>query len=265
MDVVAPPILDRKRIRTPPPWVLRAYLTIVDRFARRGEDRRWIFVDQLSEMLGMSDGSARQLVLEGTKAHLLVRVYRGAYVLVRPSLGLRLGALPAYWAELLAVNDALDQSAYAEWAFACVTASSRTDYVPDRPWLVTHPDQVRAPDAPWRLFDEVDRFAYAHSPASERIKVSFLEWETEVPLLTPEETALILASTRMPREVDAATQLLDHADVEVDAALARRLNFYNVRAREDVGVWEDPDIRVPEFIEERQERLGRQILRTREG
>jgi hypothetical protein len=104
-----------------------------------------------------------------------------------------------YHAQLLVLRDALDHLGI-EHAFACRTAVAETDPVVDRAWPVAPLSQ--AGQAP-----KVDRFAYrVRSTTTETLEA--LGGILELPVVSPAETALLLAATGLPRERGAAEALL---------------------------------------------------------
>lgn len=247
-------ILPKASITFPPKWAARYYLVL--------KPPTWVFAKNLSKKLGTSESLAKRFLHEGATNRLLVRVSHGAYIAINPSVAFRLGAVSRYWADLLAINDALRNSAYTRWAFACLGAMTRTAYVPDRPWLVTHPDVQPPTDRPWQLFDTLDRFGYRHQePPNEKwLKVSVLGYDVNLPVTTSEDTALILAATGLPREVEAAKEILRTRPP--DRRLARKLNFLGVRTEGEELSSEDPRVELPAFVEERRRRLGLELLRA---
>ena len=158
--------------------------------------------------------------------------------------------LLAYWAELLALHNALTLH-HIDHAFACLTAGNLSDYVPDRPWLVTVQDQVES-------IEKVDRFRFDYKePKTEPLEIMGESFKVNV--TSPQDTALLLAATGLPRERIAAKQILERHPPRKD--VAKRLNYFGVPTLRDVVESEDPRIRLPSFLEERRSRLGNELLR----
>lgn len=240
-----PGLLRGNQIRTPPSWVLRAYF---------GLDPPQHFTLQHLEQQAKSDTAARQFVHVAAKHHLVVRVRPGKYVALDPSVAIRTWALPPYWAELLSLHNALSIHKI-DHAFACLAAGALSDYVPDRPWLVTLHDPA---DTKADTIEKIDRFHFNYKdPKTETFEV--LGAKFAVKITNPHETALLLAATGLPRERIAAKQIIDRR--LPTKAFARKLNHVGLSALNDVTESEETDVRFPGFIEERRREFGSELLR----
>lgn len=236
-----PALLAEADIKTPPGWVLRTYLGLAP---------PQHFALQLLEKQAKSGNFARQFAHVAAKHYLIVRVRSGKYVALDPSVAVRAWALPMYWAELLALHNALKLH-HVDHAFACLAAGNLSDYVPDRPWLVTHNDEVEG-------IEKIDRFHFSYKdPKTESLEIMGQSFTVKV--TSPQETALLLAATGLPRERIAAKQILERHPPRKD--VAKKLNFYGVPALRGMVESEEPGVRLPSFLEERRSRLGNELLR----
>lgn len=169
---------------------------------------------------------------------------------VDPSIAIRAWALPAYYAELLSLHDALTRL-QIDHAFACLTATAETDLVLERPWPVTR-------EPPETAARKIDRFVY-HYRWEGKETIEALGESYRVPTLSLPETALLLGSTGLSREVMAAEGI-----VEVQPppdSLVPAFNFFGVRLESDTTESREPDIQFPRFIQERRRRLSEELLR----
>lgn len=198
----------------------------------------------------MTSNQARQFATHATRHHLAVRVDRGEYMAVDPSIAIRAWALPAYYAELLLLHDALTRL-QIDHAFACLTATVETDLILERPWPVTR-------EPPEKVARKIDRFVYPYRwDGKEAIEA--LGGSYSIPTLSLPETALLLGATGLSREVMAAEGI-----VEVQPppdTLVPAFNFFGVRLGSATTESREPDIRFPRFIQERRRRLGEELLR----
>lgn len=233
--------LEEERIDPPTPTLLQRYLCL--------DPPTSVTIKEL-EAKGWSSSKARQFATHGKDSRLLVHVDRGGYVAIDPSVAIRAWALPEYYADLLVLHDALEHLDI-DHAFACLTASARTGLLFDRPWLVTV--ERSGGQAP-----KVDRFTYnVQSTTSETLEV--LGKRFEVPAVSPEETALLLASTGLPREVEAAEEIVQaHPPPE---ELIAAFNFFGITVDPEILESQRPQIEFPAFIQERRDRLGEELLR----
>lgn len=200
-----------------------------------------------------SNDQARKFASEAAGHYLAVRVERGRYVAVNPSVAVRCWGIPSYYADLLALHDCLAHLE-VEHAFACLAATRETDLVFDRPWLVTPPELDRPLGA-------IDRFRHElEGTESEELR-TFGDSFT-VPVLQPEQTALILAATSLPRERDAARDIL--ADRDLDEQRIREFNALGLELDPDVLESREPEIQLPEFVEEQRRQLADDLLREGE-
>lgn len=233
--------LGEEEIDPPPPAVIRRYLSL-------GPPRRFS-IETLEEEFGRSN-VARQFATKATKRLLSVRVERGGYVAVDPSVAVRSWALPDYYARLLVLHDALDHLEI-DHAFACLPASAGTDLVFERPWVVT-------PEETSEEIPKIERFIYDYG-ATRTSSLDVLGEAFELPVLSGEETALVLAATGLPREAQAASLLLEDDPPSED--LIPSFNYVGLDLGWENLAVEDPRIGFPRFVERRREALSEDLLR----
>lgn len=228
-------------IEPPPPAPLQRYLSL-------GPPRTFT-VRSLEGELG-SSSKARQFATKATRSFLAVRVQRGGYVAVDPSVAIRSWALPRYYARLLVLHDALEHLE-VEHAFACLPASEETDLVFDQPWPVV-------PPAAGETVPKVERFGY-EPLLTGTTRLEVMGETFELSTLSTQQTALILAATGLPREVEAAQLLVD--EHPPDDELVPAFNYVGLALQRDELAVEDPQITFPAFIERRREDLSEDLLR----
>lgn len=209
-------------------------------------------IEDLAERTQSND-RARKFASEATDHYLAVRVKRGRYVALNPSIAVRCWGVPSYYAELLALHDCLAHLE-VEHAFACLTATRETDLVFDRPWIVTPPDVDRS-------LSEIDRFRHEIEETESAELETFGDSFT-VPILQPEQTALILAATSLPRERDAARDIL--AGLDLDTPRIREFNALGLELDPDILESREPKIQLPTFVEEKRRQLADDLLREGE-
>lgn len=208
------------------------------------------------EALAPSPGAARQVAHQWTKHHLAVRLRFGSYAMVDPSVAIRAWGIPPYYADLLVLHDVLAARKIPH-AFACLSAATHADYVPERPLLVTHHDEERRTD---RL--EAIRYDFPRT-SLEDAKLAVLGEEYTLPILAVSEAAIVFAALGTPRETMAARELAQQAPLE--ERTARRLNHYGVRLEPRVFRSEDPRIKLPEHLQTRRSRLAESMLAEGSG
>jgi hypothetical protein len=235
------PPLEEGRIDPPTQTILQRYLSL---------DPPTAFAPSELEARFGSSSKARQFSMKARGSRLAVRLDRGSYVAVDPSVAIRAWAVPDYHARILVLHDAL---AYLgiEHVFACLGASAETELIFERPWLVIPPSgEEPAP--------EIERFTYEYrSPATHTIHVM---GETfELPSPSPEETALLLASTGLPRAVEAARSWMERRPPP--DRLVPCFNYVGLDLDPDTVTVEDPEVDFPGFIERQRRSLGEELLR----
>lgn len=233
--------LDGERIEPPARGILQRYLAL---------DPPTRFTTQELVEGGLASEKARHFASQAARSRVALRVERGEYVAVDPSIAIRAWALPEYYASVLLTHDALGHLGI-EHAFACLTATEETELVLDRPWVV-------APGASRERAGKVDRFLYDVERTSERT-LEVMGERFQIPTTSPEETGLLLASAGLPREVEAAERLLEAH--EPPEELVPAFNYFGLDLQADNLESRRPEIQLPDFIEERRERLSEELLR----
>lgn len=236
-----PPLRSKAEIDPPARGTLQTYLGLAPPTEFRPRDLQGE---------DLSADQARKFAHEAAKTSLAVRVRRGHYVALDPSLPMRVWALPSYWDRLLAIHAALDHLGI-DHAFACLSAAAETDLVPERPWLVLEPISGEG-------VTEIDRFLYDFR-SGDRTEVTVLGHTFEIPRLGPVETALLLAATGLPRHREAAKALIEHHPAP--ERLAPEFNFLGLVVDPDIVESRRPDVELPGFVEAQRARLSDEILR----
>ena len=125
---------------------------------------------------------------------------------------MRAFALEGYFRDLLVVDNAL-KILEKKHAFLCLSAYEYTDYLPERIIPVLPPEE---------LIPHLDSFGFDFS-GKKTIKLSVLDRIVEISVLSSADTALLLLSTYLPREVAAGRSILKATTV--NEALVRKLKF----------------------------------------
>lgn len=245
-DMEAPPgwtvsLSGGAQIGLPPDWVFRIYCDL--------EPPGKFQLKQLVEKIG-SGPKARQFVYVATKHRWVVRTGWGEYVALDPSVVVRLSGLEGYWKDLLAVHEAM-RMVDVPHAFLCLTAMAQSDLVPARSHVVVPPSHQGQQVA--------EAFVYAYGP-TRAVSLDLGGWRVRVDTVSPEDAALLLAATTLPREVQAARTIL--GSKRPSKKLASKLNAYGLDVRDDVTRSEQVDLRLPRFIERRRKDLAEELLRT---
>lgn len=233
--------LNESSIEPPSRGILQTYLSL---------DPPTEFSNKSLEARGMTSGQARQFAIHATRDRIAVRIDRGEYMAVDPSIAIRAWALPTYYAELLLLHDALTRLEI-DHAFACLTATVETDLVLERPWPVTR----EPPDEAAR---KIDRFVYNYRWEGKET-IEALGESYSVPTLSRPETALLLGSTGLSREVLAAQEIVE-AKPPPDG-LVPAFNSFGISLGSGTTESREVDIQFPRFIQERRKRLSEELLR----
>lgn len=187
----------------PPRWVMSNYLSL--------EPPRQVNIGMIKERFG-SDGMAWQFVRLAEKHGLLVRTARGKYVIIDPDIAVRAFALDNYYRDLLVIDNAL-KILEKKHAFLCLSAHEYTDYLPEKIMPVLLPEE------PYPRLDALG-FVFKGNNA---VKLSVFDRIVEIPILSRADTALLLLSTYLPREVIAGRSILK--DIPMTKTLVRKLKF----------------------------------------
>ncbi len=202
------------------------------------------------EEMGFTSSKARLFASQATKANVAVRLERGEYLAVDPSIAVRAWGIPSYYGDLLVLHEAarfLD----VEHAFACVTAKRHSLLLFDQAWMVTKPDDSD-------VASKIERFSFEYQ-SSTMETLNVLGASFNVPVLSIEETALLLGATGLPREREAAHELIEaHPPPE---EFAPWFNHYGIDLGYENLKSANPGIRLPGFVEERRTQFGEELLR----
>lgn len=236
-------------IDPPPRGLLQHYLELAYPHGGQAEGPADYAMSELTQVLSGSN-AAKQVAHQWTRHRLAVRLRHGFYALVDPALAIRTWALPAYYADLLTQHDVLARHEIPH-AFACLTAGSQADYVPERPWLVI-------PHAHARETSGLEAIYYDYAKAFP-VGIRAMSMDLQVPALAPADAAVVLAASGLPREVKASRKLaVLHP---VTRRIAEHLNAFGIRTRDDVHTSNDPQVRLPAFLSEQRHALADALVR----
>jgi len=225
--------LSEKDIQIPPGWITKIYLKLEPprKFKRK-------------DIVGDLNNKNRidQFLRRAVDFDLLKKLNRGEYFAIDPCTAINCWAVENYYSELLVLKSLFDYIGM-QHAFLCLSANEYADYVPDRPMIVTKKENG---------FENVDSFVYDFE-SCERLKLKVMEKTFELPLLSREETALLLMSTYLSREVKAGKEIIDDIDLSEDVKsklLGLGYSGFDVRDSSNV------EIKFPGWIRDKQEKVG---------
>ncbi|MFW6142345.1 MAG: hypothetical protein ACOC53_07285 [Candidatus Saliniplasma sp.] len=220
-------------IKVPPGWITKLYLTLEPprKFKRNEVVKDIDDKNRIDQFLRQSPGYG-----------LLKKLNRGEYFAVDPCIAVNCWAIGSYYAELLLL-DSLFEYIGMDHAFLCLSANEYGDYVPERPMLVTK-ERIG--------FKELDNFVYDFRTDGE-LTVKVMKKTFELPLLNREETALLLMSTYLSREVKAGKEMI--RDIDLNKKVKSKLSNLGYPGFDgDASI--QTEIQVPDWIRDKQEKVG---------
>jgi len=218
----------------PPKWVMSQYLSLEPPG----------IVDIATIKAGaVSDGMAWQFVRAAEEHGLIVRIERGRYVAIDPGIAIRAAGLDSYYRYLLVIDSALTVLE-EEHGFLCLSANEYADYVPEMVCPVLR-HGIRIPS--------MDTFEYDFG-ATDVLTFSVLGGSVDIPVLSRADTAILLMSVYLPREVAAGRSIL--GEIPVTGSLLRKLKSLGYSDHGDVAGVERVEISFPEWILDKRKNYG---------
>ncbi len=226
------PTLDEKDMRVPPRWLIKKYISLnpPKRFKRK---------DMLEDNKNLAD----QFLKKSMDYYLTIKLNRGEYFAVDPSILINCWAAMGYYAELLSLNSVFEHEGLSH-AFICFSGNAYADYVPERTMVVFNEDPG---------FGELDYFVYDFS-AEKKVKLKLFGQTYELPILDGTDTALLFLSTYLPREVKAGKEIFEGLKLSQnmkDKLLWLGYSGYGGKKPNEF------DVELPNYIKEKQNALGK--------
>ncbi len=225
--------LSEEDIQIPPGWITKIYL----RLEPPRKFKRKSLVGELN-----NKNRIDQFLRQAVDFDLLRKLNRGEYFAVDPCTAINCLAVENYYSELLVLDSLFDYIGMRH-AFLCLSANEYADYVPDRPMIVIEDESG---------FKSIDSFVYDFE-SCERLKLKVMKKTFELPLLSREETALLLMSTYLSREVKAGKEIIGDIDLSEDVKSKLSGLGYSGFDVTDSSIAE---IKFPGWIRDKQEKVG---------
>ncbi len=225
--------LSEEDIQIPPGWITKIYL----RLEPPRKFKRKSLVGELN-----NKNRIDQFLRQAVDFDLLRKLSRGEYFAVDPCTAINCWAVENYYSELLVLDSLFDYIGM-QHAFLCLSANEYADYVPDRPMIVIEDESG---------FKSIDSFVYDFE-SCERLKLKVMKKTFELPLLSKEETALLLMSTYLSREVKAGKEIIEDIDLSENVKIKLLGLGYSGFDVTDSSIAE---IKFPGWIRDKQEKVG---------
>jgi len=225
--------LAEEDIQIPSSWITKIYLKLDPprKFKRK-------------DIVGDLNNKNRidQFLRRAVDFHLLKKLNRGEYFAVDPCTAINCWAVENYYSELLVLESFFEYIGI-QHAFLCLSANEYADYVPDRPMIVIEDESG---------FKNIDSFVYDFE-SCERLKLKVMKKTFELPLLSKEETAILLMSTYLSREVKAGKEIIEDIDLSENV----KSNLLGLGySGFDVTDSSNAEIKFPGWIRDKQEKVG---------
>ena len=237
------PRINKSEMKIPPKWILREYLSLDLPMKFKSSDIEDRFKDK---------NNKNQFLNQANKFNLVIRLKRGSYFAPEPSIASMTWSLDDYYSRLILINSAF-QYMDVDHSFYCISASIYSDYSPDRVIPVL---KTKCKDIDQKY---IDHFIYDHSKAKEK-KIAVYDSIFDIPLLSKKDTAVLLLSTYMAREMDAGRKILEETMIDDKTkALLGGLGYDEYSE----GKYKKPIIERPLFIKKWMKEVGIEKVKER--
>lgn len=191
------PMVKKDDMQIPARWVLKSFLSL--------EPPRIFHVSELKDS-STDINTLNQFLNEAHKFNLVIRLQRGEYFAPPPNIAIETFAMDDYHSKLILLNSLFDHL-NIQHVFLCISTNIYADYIPDRvmPVLKREPKEFEQ--------EYIDHFVYDFKEKN-TIEMKFFDNQLRIPTLSKKETAILLLSTYIPREINAGKEILN--DVELD-------------------------------------------------
>jgi len=237
------PRINKDEMKIPPKWILKEYLSLDLPMKFNSSDIENRFKDK---------NNKNQFLNQANKFNLVIRLKRGSYFAPEPSIASMTWSLDNYYSRLILLNFAFKHM-NLDHSFYCISASTYSDYSPDRVIPVLKSD---CKDIDQKY---VDHFIYDHSKGNEK-KIAVYNSIFNIPLLSKKDTAILLLSTYMAREMEAGRKILEEISIDDKTrALLGGLGYDEYSE----GMYEKSDIERPMFIKKWMNEVGIEKVKER--
>lgn len=237
--------VDKDEMEIPSKWLIREYLALDLPVKFRNEDIKNNFKDK---------NNLNQFLNQAVKFNLVVRLKRGLYFAPEPDVVIKTWAMDGYHSRLILLNSAFEALELGH-AFYCMSSTHYTDYSPEKVIPVLREDHEDIDQ------NHIDHFVYDFSETKEQ-RLEAYETSFSIPLLSKEDTAILLFSTYMQREIDAGKEILEDIDLDPDLRGVLAGLGYD---RYSKGEFNDIDIKKPLYIQEWIKEIGLENVKERAG
>jgi len=237
------PKINKDEMKIPPKWILKEYLSLDLPMKFNSSDIENRFKDK---------NNKNQFLNQANKFNLVIRLKRGSYFAPEPSIAIMTWSLDNYYSRLILLNFAFKHM-NLDHSFYCISASTYSDYSPDRVIPVLKSD---CKDIDQKY---VDHFIYDHSKGNEK-KIVVYDSIFNISLLSKKDTAILLLSTYMAREMEAGRKILE--EISIDDKTRALLGGLGYDEYSD-SRYENPNIERPLFIKEWMNEVGIEKVKER--
>jgi len=239
------PKVDKNRMDIPSKWLIREYLALDPPMKFKSSDIKNHFENQ---------NTKNQFLNKAADFNLVVRLKRGSYFAPKPDIAIKTWRMDDYYKRLISLNSAFEYLDY-DYNFYCMSSSHYTDYAPEKVIPVFKEDHEEIDQ------NHIDHFVYDFSGTNE-LQLEAFETTFTIPILSREDTALLLLSTYGQREVNAGNKILENIELtsEIKAILAG-LGY----ERYGEGEFREIKIKKPRFIQKWIEEIGFENVKERAG
>lgn len=239
------PRVDRKRMDIPSKWLIREYLALDPPLKFKSKDIKDLFENQ---------NTKNQFLNKAAESDLVLRLKRGSYFAPKPDIAIKTWVMDDYYRRLILLNSAFEYLDF-DHTFYCMSSSHYSDYTPEKVIPVFRQEYEEIDQ------NHIDHFVYDFS-GTEELQLEAFEKTFTIPILSKEDTALLLLSTYRQREVNAGNKILQNIELtsEMKAVLAG-LGY------ESYGEGEFKEIKIkrPRFIQKWIEEMGFENVKERAG
>jgi len=235
----------KEKMKIPPKYLIKEYLVLGPPMKFESNDIKKNF---------KNENTKNQFLNKATDFNLVVRLKRGSYFAPKPDIAIKTWGMDDYYRRLISLNSAFEYLDF-EYTFYCMSSSHYTDYAPEKVIPVFKQDHEEIDQ------NHIDHFVYDFSGTNE-LQLEAFETTFTIPILSREETALLLLSTYGQREVNAGSKIFENIELtsEMKAVLAG-LGY----ERYGEGEFREIKIKRPQFIQKWIEEIGFENVKERAG
>jgi len=237
--------VDKDKMKIPPKWLIREYLALDPPRKFRSDELRKDFKD---------NNTKNQFLNKAADFNLVVRLKRGLYFAPEPEIAIKTWSMDDYHSRLILLNSTFE-GLDVDHTFYCLSAHHHTDYSPGKVIPVLKKDHD---DIDQR---HIDHFVYDFSKGEE-LRLEVFDSAFTIPVLTKKDTAILLLSTYMQREVDAGKKLLEEIELDHDIRAVLSGLGYD---RYGEGEFKEVKIKRPLFIQDWIKEIGFENIKEKAG